>query len=138
MILFFLWVRLEKLGALEWQKVVHGHQFWRLITSAWLHGGLLHLVATSLSLLFIGIRLEQQFGFSEPSPMKFKAEFFLKTHPFGSSRGGNISAIRIRRKPAVVSFPEEQQCLCGRIGGSFRAPGIHACRASHELDYLLQ
>nr|AIY60650.1 rhomboid protein Hedne11758 [Hedera nepalensis] len=54
---------LEKLGALEWNKVVHGHQGWRLVTCVWLHAGAIHLLANMLSLVFIGIRLEQQFGF---------------------------------------------------------------------------
>ncbi|CAO2177259.1 unnamed protein product [Urochloa humidicola] len=54
---------LEKMGALNWAKVVHEHQGWRLISCIWLHAGLVHLVVNMLSLLFIGIRLEQQFGF---------------------------------------------------------------------------
>ncbi|KAK9914211.1 hypothetical protein M0R45_038002 [Rubus argutus] len=54
---------LEKLGALEWIKVVHRHQTWRLVTCIWLHAGVVHLVVNMLNLVFIGIRLEQQFGF---------------------------------------------------------------------------
>lgn len=54
---------LEKLGGLEWNKVVHEHQGWRLITCIWMHAGVIHLLANMLSLVFIGIRLEQQFGF---------------------------------------------------------------------------
>ncbi|KAL6127756.1 hypothetical protein ACLB2K_071119 [Fragaria x ananassa] len=54
---------LEKLGALEWFKVVHKHQGWRLVTCIWLHAGVVHLVVNMLSLVFIGIRIEQQFGF---------------------------------------------------------------------------
>ncbi|KAG0473244.1 hypothetical protein HPP92_015101 [Vanilla planifolia] len=54
---------LEKLGALVWDKVVHEHQGWRLVTCIWLHAGVIHLLANMLSLIFIGIRLEQQFGF---------------------------------------------------------------------------
>ncbi|PON66454.1 Peptidase S54, rhomboid [Trema orientale] len=54
---------LEKLGALEWNKVVHRHQGWRLVTCIWLHAGVIHLLVNMLSLVFIGIRLEQQFGF---------------------------------------------------------------------------
>lgn len=54
---------LEKMGALDVTKVVHGHQGWRLITCAWLHAGIVHILANMLSLLFIGIRLEQEFGF---------------------------------------------------------------------------
>ncbi|CAH9077508.1 unnamed protein product [Cuscuta epithymum] len=54
---------LDKLGALEWDKIVNDHQSWRLITCIWLHAGVVHLLANMLSLVFIGIRLEQQFGF---------------------------------------------------------------------------
>ncbi|KAK8512300.1 hypothetical protein V6N13_097048 [Hibiscus sabdariffa] len=54
---------LQKMGALDVNKVVHGHQGWRLITCNWLHGGVLHLLANMLSLLVIGIRLEREFGF---------------------------------------------------------------------------
>ncbi|XP_044504841.1 RHOMBOID-like protein 2 [Mangifera indica] len=54
---------LKKLGALEWNKVVHEHQGWRLVTCIWLHAGLIHLLVNMLCLVFIGIRLEQQFGF---------------------------------------------------------------------------
>jgi membrane associated rhomboid family serine protease len=64
---FFLWnfQRLERFGALEWTKVVHKHQGWRLISCIWLHAGIIHLLANMLSLVFIGIRLEQQFGFGK-------------------------------------------------------------------------
>lgn len=54
---------LRKYGALDWYGVVHGNQAWRLETSTWLHAGLIHLAANMISLLIIGIRLEQQFGF---------------------------------------------------------------------------
>ncbi|KAJ3682115.1 hypothetical protein LUZ60_014688 [Juncus effusus] len=54
---------LQKLGALEWNRAVHEHQSWRLVTCIWLHAGVVHLLANMLSLVFIGIRLEQQFGF---------------------------------------------------------------------------
>ncbi|KAL7195308.1 hypothetical protein ACSBR1_035516 [Camellia fascicularis] len=54
---------LQKMGALDVSKVVHGHQQWRLITCIWLHAGVFHLLANMLSLVVIGIRLEQEFGF---------------------------------------------------------------------------
>ncbi|KAI5059240.1 hypothetical protein GOP47_0025559 [Adiantum capillus-veneris] len=54
---------LQKLGALNVNKVVHEHQGWRLITCIWLHAGIIHLLVNMLSLLFIGIKLEQEFGF---------------------------------------------------------------------------
>ncbi|KAK9291740.1 hypothetical protein L1049_019689 [Liquidambar formosana] len=54
---------LKKLGALEWNEIVDKHQGWRLVTCIWLHAGLIHLLVNMLSLVLIGIRLEQQFGF---------------------------------------------------------------------------
>ncbi|KAG9142584.1 hypothetical protein Leryth_011677 [Lithospermum erythrorhizon] len=54
---------LEKMGALDVNKVIHSHQVYRLFTCIWLHGGVFHLLANMLSLLVIGIRLEQEFGF---------------------------------------------------------------------------
>lgn len=54
---------LEKMGALDVQRVVHRHQGWRLISCMWLHAGVFHVLANMLSLVFIGIRLEQEFGF---------------------------------------------------------------------------
>jgi membrane associated rhomboid family serine protease len=40
-----------------WDKVVHEHQGWRLLTCIWLHAGVLHLLANMVSLVLIGIRL---------------------------------------------------------------------------------
>lgn len=56
--------RLEKMGALERSKVVKDNEKWRLVTSMWLHAGLVHLVVNMFNVVFIGYRLEQQFGFS--------------------------------------------------------------------------
>lgn len=60
---------LLKMGALESSKVTTDHQGWRLISCIWLHAGLVHLFANMLSLLFIGIRLEQEFGFLRIGPL---------------------------------------------------------------------
>ncbi|XP_030532890.1 RHOMBOID-like protein 3 isoform X1 [Rhodamnia argentea] len=54
---------LDKLGALDWEKVVHRHQGWRLVTCIWLHAGVIHVAVNMLCLILIGVRLEQQFGF---------------------------------------------------------------------------
>ncbi|CAN8293933.1 unnamed protein product [Cochlearia groenlandica] len=54
---------LEKMGALQWTKVVKGDEKWRLVTSMWLHAGIIHLIVNMFDLIIIGIRLEQQFGF---------------------------------------------------------------------------
>lgn len=54
---------LKDLGALDRKSVVEKNEGWRLISCIWLHAGIVHLLANMLSLLFIGIRLEQEFGF---------------------------------------------------------------------------
>ncbi|KAE9611075.1 hypothetical protein Lal_00016226 [Lupinus albus] len=54
---------LQKMGALDVNKVIQRHQRWRLITCMWLHGGVFHLLSNMLGILVIGIRLEQEFGF---------------------------------------------------------------------------
>uniref|UniRef100_A0A6N2MWF7 RHOMBOID-like protein n=1 Tax=Salix viminalis TaxID=40686 RepID=A0A6N2MWF7_SALVM len=54
---------LVKMGALDVARVVNKNQSWRLISCIWLHAGVFHVVANMLSLLLIGIRLEQEFGF---------------------------------------------------------------------------
>ena len=54
-----------QLGGLEKELVVDRGEGWRLFSCMWLHVGVLHLACNMLSLLFIGIRLEQEFGFGK-------------------------------------------------------------------------
>ncbi|WVY94796.1 hypothetical protein V8G54_033884 [Vigna mungo] len=53
---------LTEMGALWWDNAGNEHQGWRLDTCIWLYAGIIRLLAIMLSLVFIGIRLEQQFG----------------------------------------------------------------------------
>ncbi|XP_047306691.1 RHOMBOID-like protein 2 [Impatiens glandulifera] len=71
-----------KLGGLEWNMVVNGHQWWRMFAAIWLHAGVIHLFVNMLSLFLIGIRLEQQFGF-----MRIGAIYLL------SGLSGNILSL---------------------------------------------
>ncbi|XP_042408537.1 RHOMBOID-like protein 5 [Zingiber officinale] len=54
---------LDKLGALDYKKIVMDGERWRLVSCMWLHAGVVHLLANLFSLLFTGIRLEEEFGF---------------------------------------------------------------------------
>ncbi|CAL0322002.1 unnamed protein product [Lupinus luteus] len=54
---------LRKLGALERDLVVYDNESWRFLTCMFLHAGVIHLLSNMFSLLFIGVRLEQEFGF---------------------------------------------------------------------------
>lgn len=50
------------MGGLRVELVQEG-EWWRLLSCLWLHAGLIHLIANMISLLFMGIRLEEEFGF---------------------------------------------------------------------------
>lgn len=62
-LLLLLFFRLLKMGAMDVNQVVNEHQLWRLVSCMWLHAGVFHVLANMLSLIFVGIRLEQEFGF---------------------------------------------------------------------------
>lgn len=53
---------LSKMGGISSDTVARGHQLWRPFSCIWLHAGVVHLVVDLLSLLFVGIRVEQEFG----------------------------------------------------------------------------
>ncbi|KAL8232725.1 hypothetical protein R6Q57_002503 [Mikania cordata] len=56
---------LLKMGALDANKVIIEGQKWRIFTCMWLHAGVFHIFTNMLSLLSVGIRLEQEFGFAK-------------------------------------------------------------------------
>lgn len=49
-------------GSLSWTDIVNSHEYYRLFTSMFLHGGLDHIFNNMLVLLFIGSYLEQVTG----------------------------------------------------------------------------
>ncbi|XP_020983826.1 RHOMBOID-like protein 5 [Arachis duranensis] len=77
---------LRILGALEEDGVLEKHQAWRFFTCMFLHAGVVHVVANMFSLLFIGIRLEEEFGF-----LRIGALYLLSG--FG---GGLLSLIHLK------------------------------------------
>jgi membrane associated rhomboid family serine protease len=42
--------------------VVYWNQWWRVITAAYFHGGLLHIVMNMMSFYYLGVSLENRFG----------------------------------------------------------------------------
>ncbi|XP_021652055.2 RHOMBOID-like protein 5 [Hevea brasiliensis] len=56
-------ITLHRLGALDPIAIVNGGEGWRFFSCIWLHAGVAHLFTNMMSLLFIGIPLEQEFGF---------------------------------------------------------------------------
>lgn len=53
---------LRRLGALETNVVAAGHQYWRLITSLFLHYGFLHISVNLYALYLLGPALERMIG----------------------------------------------------------------------------
>lgn len=53
---------LSKMGGISSDTVAGKHQLWRPFSCIWLHAGVVHLIVDLISLLFVGIRLEQEFG----------------------------------------------------------------------------
>nr|GMD55150.1 RHOMBOID-like protein 8 [Ipomoea batatas] len=53
---------LDNVGAIRQTLFTDHHQFWRVLTSPWLHAGLVHIIINLCSVVFVGIHLEQEFG----------------------------------------------------------------------------
>ncbi len=49
-------------GALLGPLIAHQHEYWRIISSGFLHDGLLHIFVNMLSLYFVGAALEPAIG----------------------------------------------------------------------------
>lgn len=66
------------MGALEFRKVVEEKEGWRIVTCMWLHAGVFHVFANMLGLIFIGSRLEQEFGFCKYIALALKQHSFSR------------------------------------------------------------
>ena len=68
-------------GALYGPLIAHQHEYWRIVTSGFLHDGLAHIFVNMLSLYFVGIVLEPAIG-----SINFAAIYFtsLLTGSFGA------------------------------------------------------
>ncbi|KAK7325016.1 hypothetical protein VNO77_29032 [Canavalia gladiata] len=114
---------LDKVGALAVDKVVHRHQVWRLFSCIWLHGGVIHVLANMLSLVFIGIRLEQEFGF-------VRIGFLYVISGFG---GSLLSALFIQEGISVGA----SGALFGLLGGMLSELLINWTIYANKLAALL-
>jgi rhomboid protease GluP len=89
-------------GAKEGRSIFLGHQWWRLVTAGFLHGGLLHIAMNSWVLYDLGAQVEQIYG----TP-RFLVIYFL-----GTIGGFYLSA---RLNPMVLSVGSSAG-LMGLIG----------------------
>ncbi|XP_021866652.1 RHOMBOID-like protein 5 [Spinacia oleracea] len=60
---------LQRMGGLRLEMVIQDGEWWRLFSCLWLHAGAIHLIANMISLLFMGIRVEEEFGFWRIGPL---------------------------------------------------------------------
>ncbi|XP_021732166.1 RHOMBOID-like protein 5 [Chenopodium quinoa] len=86
---------LQKMGGLRLELVLQNGEWWRLFSCLWLHAGAVHLIANMISLLFMGIRVEEEFGFWRVGPL-----FVLSG--LGGSLMSCLNALR-HQKIGVVS-----------------------------------
>jgi rhomboid protease GluP len=49
-------------GAKESESILAGHQWWRLLTAGFLHGGLVHILMNSWALYDLGAQVEEAYG----------------------------------------------------------------------------
>jgi len=55
---------LDILGAKSGYRIILGHQWWRLVTAGFLHGGLTHILMNSWVLFDLGAQVEEVYGTS--------------------------------------------------------------------------
>jgi len=84
---------IDVLGAKWGPAIFQGHQYWRLVTAGFLHGGWLHILMNSWVLYDLGAQVEQFYG----TPR------FLTVYFFGTVGGFYLSAIINPMVPSLGS-----------------------------------
>jgi rhomboid protease GluP len=100
---------LDRYGALDGAAIVHGGQWWRLITPVFLHAGIIHIAVNSLSLYFVGVLYERCVG-----PWRFLFVYFF------AGVAGSVLSLAISNDLAVGAS--------GAIFGIFGATGLYFFR----------
>ncbi|KAB2611425.1 rhomboid-like protease 2 [Pyrus ussuriensis x Pyrus communis] len=100
---------LQRLGGLDNKLVLNG-EAWRLFSAMWLHAGLIHLFVNMLSLDFVGLRLEQDFGFH-------RFGFVYVLAGLGGSLGSCLNIIKQQRTSKTISVGASG-AIFGLLGAS--------------------
>jgi membrane associated rhomboid family serine protease len=98
---------LDRLGWLDTDYVIYGHQYWRMLTALFLHFGALHLVVNMFALLILGAPLERQIG----------RVFFAGCYIF-SGLGSSITVVLLAKSRAAnaVQLVGASGCIMGIVG----------------------
>ena len=83
-------IALWALGGKFWEAVVQEHQWWRLVTAGFLHGGLIHILMNSWVLYDLGAQVEQVF-----ETPRFLVIYLLSTV------GGFYFSLRMSHAPSI-------------------------------------
>ena len=98
---------LSRLGWLDTDAVIYGHQIWRILTAPFLHYGLLHLFFNVFALLVLGPPLERQIGAA-----RFTSCYLL------SGIGSGVAVVLLTRVRllAPVELVGASGCIMGVVG----------------------
>lgn len=93
---------IDEYGIYRYDRVADG-ELWRLITSVFLHGSLLHLVFNMLVLYWAGSRLEDRYGSSELLAFYLCAGLFAGTLRFAAEATGLVPPSEARGASGAVT-----------------------------------
>jgi membrane associated rhomboid family serine protease len=117
---------LHRLGALDWEDVVVGHEYWRLVSALFIHAGLLHLGFNLFALYVLGPALERMIG-----ALRFTVCYLLSG--LGSTVGViGLTSLGLVRPAELVGA---SGCIMGIVGSwaGFLLWHQHMPRAKERL-----
>ncbi|EYU21797.1 hypothetical protein ABFS82_09G078700 [Erythranthe guttata] len=84
---------LDTVGALRLRYLVKDHQLWRIFTSPCLHAGVFHLLVNIISVVFVGLHMEQEFG-----PLRTGVIYILSAFT-----GSSVAVLFVQDRSSVAS-----------------------------------
>ncbi|PYL74730.1 MAG: hypothetical protein DMF26_10130 [Verrucomicrobia bacterium] len=117
---------LHRIGALEPYAVVAQHEYWRLFTALFLHGGFLHLGFNLFALYLLGPPLERSIG-----TIRFLACYLIS----GLASGAGVVALTMVGLVQVAQVIGASGCIMGVVGAwaGFLVRHHHAPFAKQRL-----
>ena len=121
---------LNRLGWLDTDSVLYGHEYWRLLTALFLHYGALHLVVNMFALLLLGPALERQIG----------SAFFAGCYIL-SGLGSSLTVVLLAKLGPLnaVQLVGASGCVMGVVGvwAGFLLRNPHAPLAAQRLRSII-
>jgi membrane associated rhomboid family serine protease len=123
-------IMLHRLGALELDRVVRWHEYWRLFTALFLHAGIAHLLFNLFALYVLGPGLERTIG-----SLRFALCYLISG--LGSSAG--VVVVGLFHPASAAQVVGASGCVMGIVGAwaGFLLRHRHAPRAKERLLNIL-